>query len=66
MEKEWSSDRGSNRATLGPLNVLDVGTYMVTYTDPNGCVSSSANFVISAQVSEGLYIYPNPNTASSM
>jgi len=31
------------------------------YTDPNGCVSISANLSISGQPSGNLYVYPNPN-----
>jgi hypothetical protein len=49
-------------AVLGPLSVDDIGTYKTVYTDPNGCVNTSANLVISGQVSDNMWVYPNPNT----
>jgi hypothetical protein len=41
--------------------VDDAGTYRTTYTDPNGCVSVSGDLVISAEVSDKLFVAPNPN-----
>ncbi|MGB3005699.1 MAG: T9SS type A sorting domain-containing protein, partial [Chitinophagaceae bacterium] len=49
-------------AVLGPLSVDDIGTYKTVYTDPNGCINTSANLVISGQVSDNMWVYPNPNT----
>jgi hypothetical protein len=43
------------------VTVDGAGTYRAVYTDPNGCTSTSADFVVSANPSEFLYIYPNPN-----
>jgi hypothetical protein len=53
---------GATGASLAGLTVDDIGTYKCTYTDLNGCVSTSADMVVSGQVSDGLFIYPNPNT----
>ena len=53
---------GVTGSTLGPLTVLNVGTYTVIYTDLNGCVSTSLPFVVSAGVTNFLWVYPNPNT----
>jgi hypothetical protein len=52
---------GATSQTLGPLGVLDAGTYKVTYTDPNGCVRTSADVVVTAQASPNIWVYPNPN-----
>jgi len=52
---------GVTSQTLGPLNVLDAGTYKVTYTDLNGCVNTSADVIVKAQASTGIWVYPNPN-----
>ncbi|HEV7782571.1 MAG TPA: HYR domain-containing protein, partial [Chitinophagaceae bacterium] len=43
------------------LGVLNAGTYWFVYTDPNGCVSTSASIVIGGLFSNNLYVYPNPN-----
>lgn len=53
---------GTTGAVLGPLFIDDIGTYKTTYTDPNGCVATSGNLVISPQVSDNMWVYPNPNT----
>jgi len=53
---------GVTGATLSGLTVDDVGTYRAVYTDPNGCVMTSANLVVSALPSTKLFVYPNPNT----
>lgn len=52
---------GATSSTYGPLGVLDVGAYKVTYVDPNGCVNTSADVEVKPQSSTGIYIYPNPN-----
>jgi hypothetical protein len=52
---------GATASTLGPLSVSDQGTYRVVYTAPTGCVGTSADLVISAQASNFVWIYPNPN-----
>jgi subtilisin-like proprotein convertase family protein len=41
-------------------NVDGIGTYTVTVTDVNGCVSTSSPFTITALHSPRLFIYPNP------
>jgi subtilisin-like proprotein convertase family protein len=49
---------------LSGLTVDDVGTYKAVYTDPNGCVMTSADFVVSGLPSDNLFVYPNPNTGA--
>jgi HYR domain/Secretion system C-terminal sorting domain len=53
---------GVTGPVVGPLTVSDAGTYRAVYTDPRGCVSTSADIVISAQRSNNLWVFPNPNT----
>ncbi len=53
---------GATGASLANLTVDDLGTYRCRYTDLNGCVSTSADLVVSGQVSDNLFVYPNPNT----
>jgi hypothetical protein len=53
---------GITGSSVGPLTVMDVGTYTAIYTDPNGCVSTSLPYRITAGVSDHLWVYPNPNT----
>ena len=43
------------------LTVDDAGSYTCTYTDLNGCVATSAAMVVTAEPSDILYVYPNPN-----
>jgi hypothetical protein len=43
------------------LTVDDAGSYTCTYTDLNGCVATSAAMVVTAEPSDRLYVYPNPN-----
>jgi hypothetical protein len=57
-----STMTGVTGPTVGPLTVLNVGIYSVTYTDLNGCVSTSSPFKVSAGFSDFLWVYPNPNT----
>ncbi|MBI5857334.1 MAG: HYR domain-containing protein [Sphingobacteriales bacterium] len=52
---------GATSNSISGLTVADVGSYTCTYTDLNGCVSTSAPVVVSAQQSDIVYIYPNPN-----
>ena len=52
---------GATGSLLTGLTVDDIGTYRVTYTDPNGCVSTSADVVVTGQASDKLWVYPNPN-----
>jgi hypothetical protein len=53
---------GVTGPVVGPLTVDNIGLYSVVYTDPRGCVSASVSIVISAQASNNLWVYPNPNT----
>jgi hypothetical protein len=46
---------------LGPLTVSEAGTYNTVYTDLNGCTVASSPLTITAQASENLWVYPNPN-----
>lgn len=52
---------GATGSSLTNLTVSDIGSYTCTYTDLNGCVSTSAAMVVSGLVSDGLFIYPVPN-----
>ena len=51
-------------ALLANLGVDDAGTYRFVYTDPNTCMNTSNNVVISAEASDNLFVYPNPNTGT--
>ena len=54
---------GSRTAASWPgITVDGIGSYRVIYTDPNGCVGTSADLVVTGQQSGGLWVYPNPNT----
>ncbi len=63
----WSYN-GSPLAVTGnivtPITVDQAGTYQVVYTDPNGCVNTSASLTITATPSGNLWVYPNPNYGS--
>jgi HYR domain/Secretion system C-terminal sorting domain len=52
---------GVTGSVLGPLGVDNIGTYNTVYTDPNGCVITSINIIVSGQAGDILWIYPNPN-----
>jgi len=52
---------GATGNSLNGLTVDDQGTYRVRYTDPNGCISTSADLVVSATPTDFVFIYPNPN-----
>ena len=52
---------GATGSSLANLSVDDIGTYQCTYTDPNGCVSTSATLTVSGEPSNNLYVYPVPN-----
>jgi hypothetical protein len=52
---------GATGASLVGLTVSDQGSYRVRYTDLNGCISTSADMVVSPKQSDGLFVYPNPN-----
>jgi len=47
--------------TLSNLASDDAGTYKAVYTDPNGCVNTSADIVITAEMANSLFVAPNPN-----
>lgn len=53
---------GATGSTLTGLTVNDIGTYQVTYTDPNGCVAVSATLTVSGLPTTTFYVYPNPNS----
>ena len=52
---------GAAGAVLPGLTVDNIGNYTVTYTDPNGCTTTSSNVVISGAASDNMWVYPNPN-----
>ncbi|MBK9658732.1 MAG: HYR domain-containing protein [Chitinophagaceae bacterium] len=52
---------GATTSSLGPLNINQLGTYRVVYTDGNGCVGTSANFDVTGALSNQIWVYPNPN-----
>jgi hypothetical protein len=56
-----STISGVSGPVLSPITVNGIGTYRAVYTDPNGCVSTSADLVISAMASSNLWVFPNPN-----
>ncbi|MCX8020859.1 MAG: HYR domain-containing protein [Chitinophagaceae bacterium] len=47
---------------LSNLTVDDIGTYRLVYTDPNGCVGTSNDIVVSGKPDSKLWVYPVPNT----
>jgi hypothetical protein len=49
-------------ANWNGITVDGIGTYSVIYTDPNGCSKTSADLVVTGLQSDGLWVYPNPNT----
>jgi hypothetical protein len=51
---------GATGSSLGPLTVDNIGRYNVIYTDPNGCVNTSSNFLVSGRPSFEFWVYPNP------
>ncbi|MEQ1675187.1 MAG: PKD-like domain-containing protein [Chitinophagaceae bacterium] len=53
---------GVTGPVLGPININGIGIYRAVYTDPNGCVNTSATLAIGAQASNHLWVFPNPNT----
>lgn len=55
---------GQTGPSLTGLSVSDIGTYTCTYTDLNGCVATSAPMTITGQVSDNVWIYPNPNSGN--
>jgi len=48
-------------SSLSNLDVDDIGVYKVTYTDPNGCMNTSADLSLSGAPSGDMWVYPNPN-----
>ena len=52
---------GAATNTLANLSVDNSGTYRVVYIDPNGCVNTSNEIVLSAAESGNFYVAPNPN-----
>lgn len=51
-------------ANLTGLTVDDIGTYRLVYTDPNGCVGTSSDVVVSGLASDKLWVYPVPNNGA--
>jgi hypothetical protein len=52
---------GASSPSLGPLRVENIGRYNLIYTDPNGCIKTSSDFIVSLEVTDYLWVYPNPN-----
>ena len=52
---------GAQNEVLDGLTVDHQGTYQLTYTDLNGCVSNSGTLVLSALESPKIWVYPSPN-----
>jgi hypothetical protein len=52
---------GASGNVLNNITVNDLGSYTVRYTDPKGCISTSAALVVSGTVSNNVWVYPNPN-----
>ncbi len=55
---------GVTGSSLSGIGVDALGLYRVTYTDPNGCVSTSADLEVKGAFTEGLWVYPNPNSGN--
>ena len=55
---------GATGSSLTGLTVSDIGSYTCTYTDLNGCVSTSAPMAITGLASDNVWIYPNPNSGN--
>jgi hypothetical protein len=53
---------GATGTTLGPLDIDDIGRYNVIYTDLNGCVNTSSDFLVTGELSIDFWVYPNPTT----
>ncbi|MEQ1677083.1 MAG: choice-of-anchor J domain-containing protein, partial [Chitinophagaceae bacterium] len=53
---------GVTTNTVSGIDIDKIGTYAATVTDINGCSKTSADIVIGAEVSDRLWIYPNPTT----
>jgi hypothetical protein len=51
----------SNGRNYGPLNINQLGSYKVTYSNASSCIATSFPILISAAVSLKLWVYPNPN-----
>ncbi len=52
---------GATGPVLANLRVDDLGSYKATYTDLNGCTSTSVDEVVGGMYSEKLFVYPNPS-----
>jgi HYR domain/Secretion system C-terminal sorting domain len=52
---------GISSGSLTGLDVDAIGKYFVVYTDPNGCIDSSAYIELTGAPSAKLFVYPNPN-----
>ncbi|MFN8289523.1 MAG: GEVED domain-containing protein [Chitinophagaceae bacterium] len=67
----WSWTRNGSAVTASALNpavntasiqadIDNLGVYRATVTDANGCTNSSNSILIESEVSDRLWIYPNP------
>ena len=52
---------GASGNVLNNVTVNGLGSYTVRYTDPRGCVSTSAPLVVTGTASSKVWVYPNPN-----
>ncbi len=59
--KDGAIIAGATGSSLTGLTVDDAGSYHLVYTDPNGCVSTSAVLVVSSMATGGFLVYPTPN-----
>ncbi len=61
----WQKDgvviTGATGSSITNLTVNDIGIYRVVYTDPNGCIATSATVEVTAKASDNLYVFPVPN-----
>lgn len=69
----WSWTRNGSAVTASALNAAvntntiladidNLGVYRATVTDVNGCTNSSNSILIESEVSDRLWIYPNPTS----
>jgi hypothetical protein len=53
---------GATGTSLGPLDIDNIGRYNVIYTDLNGCVNTSSDFLVTGEYSITFWVYPNPTS----
>ncbi len=52
---------GASGNVITGITINEQGNYTVRYTDPNGCIQTSAALLVTGAQSENMWVYPNPN-----